>query len=416
MKSAALAAYGVLGLPLAMAMLPIYVLVPNFYAADLGLGLALTGTVLFLARLLDTIQDPWLGRLIDRRTPRGWTLLLATAAIALSLAMAALLIPPGRLGRPGLAIWLGALLALTYTLHSLINITYLAWGARLSDQPNTRTRVAAWREGAGLFGVVLASVLPSILATQFGMAAALATFAITFAVLLCIGTAVLLLAAPRPHRIVRTAAGNWRLPLRNMAFRRLAGVYFINAVAVAIPATLALFFIADRLQLAELTGLFLALYFVSGALGLPFWTRLADRLGKRRSWRIGMLTGCAAFVWAVLLEPGSAWAYAGVCMMSGLALGADLALPPALLADIIPAEERDSTAAYFGLWSFLAKLALAIAGLALPLLALSDYQPGTPAGWNLALVYAGLPCLLKLVAARLLTSLPCGESKPCKRP
>ena len=58
MKQSALAAYGALGLPLAMAMLPIYVLVPNFYAADLGLGLALTGSVLFLARLLDTVQDP----------------------------------------------------------------------------------------------------------------------------------------------------------------------------------------------------------------------------------------------------------------------------------------------------------------------------------------------------------------------
>ena len=61
MKAPALAAYALLGLPLAMAMLPIYVLVPNFYAADLGLGLTLTGTVLFLARLLDTVQDPWLG-------------------------------------------------------------------------------------------------------------------------------------------------------------------------------------------------------------------------------------------------------------------------------------------------------------------------------------------------------------------
>jgi len=392
-----------------MAMLPIYVLVPNFYAADLGLGLTLTGTVLFLARLLDTVQDPWLGRLIDRRSTRGWSLLLAGSAVLLSAAMAALLIPPDGLGGFVLAGWLGALLALTYSLHSLINITYLAWGARLSDQPEIRTRVAAWREGAGLIGVVLASVLPTALATPYGMSTALGVFALTFAVLLCIGGAMLLHAAPRPQRVTRSEAHSWRLPLRNEAFRRLAGIYFINAVAVAIPATLALFFIADRLQLAKLTGLFLALYFVSGALGLPFWTRLADRLGKRRSWRLGMLTGCAAFIWAVLLEPGSAWAYAGVCLLSGLALGADLALPPALLADIIPAEQRDSTAAYFGLWSFLAKLALALAGLALPLLAWVGYQPGSPAAWNLALVYAGLPCLLKLVAARLLTPLPCGE-------
>ncbi|MCW3147847.1 MFS transporter [Stutzerimonas stutzeri] len=412
MNNSALAAYGVLGLPLAMAMLPIYVLVPSFYAADLGLGLTLTGSVLFLARLLDTVQDPWLGRLIDRRSPRGWSILLGGTAVLLSLAMAALLIPPKSLGAFALAAWLGGLLALTYTLHSLINITYLAWGARLSDQPNTRTRVAAWREGAGLFGVILASVLPSAMANRYGMATGLAAFAATFAVLLCAGTAALLFAAPRPHRAARIDTGSWRQPLRNPAFRRLASVYFINAVAVAIPATLALFFIADRLQLAPLTGLFLALYFASGALGLPLWTRLADRLGKRRSWRIGMLTACAAFIWAVLLEPGSAWAYGAVCILSGLALGADLALPPALLADIIPVDERQSTAAYFGLWSFLGKLALALAGLALPLLAWASYQPGTPAGWNLALVYAGLPCLLKLLAARLLSSLPCGEPQP----
>ena len=411
MKRSALAAYGVLGLPLAMAMLPIYVLVPNFYAADLGLGLALTGSVLFLARLLDTLQDPWLGRLIDRHSPRGWTLLLAGAAVLLSLAMAALLVPPA-LDDLALAAWLGASLALAYTLHSLVNITYLAWGARLSDQLNVRTRVAAWREGAGLLGVVLASVLPAALATRHGMATALAVFAATFAVALGVATVVLLRAAPHPQRSARPAPGNWRLPLGNRAFRRLAAVFFVNAVAVAIPATLALFFIADRLQLAQLTGMFLALYFLSGAAGLPLWTHLADRLGKRRSWRIGMLAACAAFVWALLLEPGSAWAYAAVCVLSGLALGADLALPPALLADVIPAAERDATAGYFGLWSLLAKLALAIAGLALPLLALTDYQPGTPAGWYLALIYAGLPCLLKLLAARLLGSMPDGEPTP----
>lgn len=408
MKQSALAAYGALGLPLAMAMLPIYVLVPNFYAADLGLGLALTGSVLFLARLLDTVQDPWLGRLIDRRSPRGWTRLLASSALLLSLAMAALLVPPA-LDSLALAVWLGTSLALAYTLHSLLNITYLAWGARLSDQLDVRTRVAAWREGAGLFGVVLASVLPSALATRYGMAAALSVFAAAFAVLLCAAMVILLCAAPQPRRSAQRVPASWRQPLRNGAFRRLAGIFFINAVAVAIPATLALFFIADRLQLAQLTGLFLALYFLSGAAGLPLWTRLADRLGKRRSWRIGMLSACAAFVWALLLDPGSAWAYAAVCVLSGLALGADLALPPALLADVIPAAERDATAGYFGLWSLLAKLALAIAGLALPLLALTGYQPGTPAGWNLALIYAGLPCLLKLLAARLLTSMPSGE-------
>lgn len=408
MKAGALAAYGVLGLPLAMAMLPVYVLVPNFYATDIGLGLSLTGTVLFGARLVDTFQDPWLGRVIDRLRHRGWPNLLGWGALGLGIALSGLLIPPDW-SVPGLAAWLGIFLVLTYTLHSLVNITYLAWGARLSDEPDTRTRVAAWREGAGLIGVVLASVLPTVLAPYWGNSGALQGLAIVFVMLLFTGSWILLCHAPVPQIWPDTQLMAWRAPLRNTRFLGLAVVFFINAVAVAIPATLALFFIADRLDLIAQAGLFLALYFVSGAVGLPGWTYLAQRQGKARAWRIGMFTACAAFVWAVFLGPGDGWSYAGVCLLSGLALGADLALPPALLADVIPPADRGITAAYFGFWSFLAKLALAFAGLALPLLAWLDYVPGQAAAWNLALVYAGLPCVLKLLAATVLSFFPLGD-------
>lgn len=411
MKTQALAAYAAPGLPLAMAMLPIYVLVPNFYAVEAGLGLGVTGAVLFAARLVDTVQDPWLGRLIDSASADGWRRLTWAGSVLLALAMAALLIPPSSTSTGLLAAWLAVALIATYTLHSLVNITYLAWGARLSDQPTMRTRVAAWREGAGLLGVVLASLLPTLLAARMGMSAALALFAVLFALLLGAAVFLLLHRADPPLRVPARERQDWRQPLRNRLFRRLATAFFINAVAVAIPATLALFFIADRLALADQAGLFLALYFVSGALGLPLWTHLANRIGKARAWRLGMFSACAAFVWAATLDSGATWAYAGVCLASGLALGADLALPPALLADVIPPEERGATAAYFGMWSLLAKLALALAGLSLPLLALLGYQPGQPAGLELALVYAGLPCLLKLAAAALLRSPTEGETR-----
>ena len=105
-----------------------------------------------------------------------------------------------------------------------------------------------------------------------------------------------------------------------------------------------------------------------------------------------------AFAAAALLGPGDLLAYFVVCTLAGLALGADLALPPVLLAGLIPAEH--SAAAYYGIWTFLGKLALAISGLALPLLALGGYTPGVAGagGLTLALVYAGLPCLIKLLA------------------
>ncbi|MDQ5888871.1 MAG: glycoside/pentoside/hexuronide:cation symporter, family, partial [Pseudomonadota bacterium] len=105
-----------------------------------------------------------------------------------------------------------------------------------------------------------------------------------------------------------------------------------------------------------------------------------------------------------LLGAGDGWQYACVCLLSGLALGADLALPPALLADVIPPQQRGATGSYFGYWSLLAKLSLALAaGLALPLLALLDYQPGGSSGLAaLSWVYALLPCGLKCLAAALL--------------
>jgi Na+/melibiose symporter-like transporter len=101
-------------------------------------------------------------------------------------------------------------------------------------------------------------------------------------------------------------------------------------------------------------------------------------------------------------------AFAVVCVASGLALGADLALPGALLAGVIQRAGHSGHAegAYFGWWNFATKLNLALAaGLALPLLAAFGYAPGArDAGalQALALAYGLLPCALKLLAAALL--------------
>jgi Na+/melibiose symporter-like transporter len=91
-----------------------------------------------------------------------------------------------------------------------------------------------------------------------------------------------------------------------------------------------------------------------------------------------------------------------------VALGADLALPPALLARVIGASQHSGKheGAYFGLWNFANKMNLALAaGLALPVLEALGYSPGArdPQALDaLAFAYAVLPCLLKLLAAALL--------------
>ena len=84
--------------------------------------------------------------------------------------------------------------------------------------------------------------------------------------------------------------------------------------------------------------------------------------------------------YGVWRRAGGVFAFAAVCVLSGLAFGADLALPASMLADVTDHDEQTGTVrpggAYFGLWHLLEKLALAIvAGIALPLLDVLGYQP-----------------------------------------
>ena len=74
--------YGLLGLPLAFVALPLYVVLPNYYAREFGVPLAALGAVLLLARLFDAVIDPWIGRLNDRLFARSATSVLVLGALA----------------------------------------------------------------------------------------------------------------------------------------------------------------------------------------------------------------------------------------------------------------------------------------------------------------------------------------------
>ena len=58
-----LGGYAVFAAVLAAAGLPIYIHAPKFYVDEYGVSLAALGSVLFLLRLIDVVQDPLLGKL-----------------------------------------------------------------------------------------------------------------------------------------------------------------------------------------------------------------------------------------------------------------------------------------------------------------------------------------------------------------
>lgn len=404
--------YGALGLPLAFVALPLYVLLPDHYSRSLGVPLASLGLLLLAARALDALADPFLGSLVDRRMNGRLgplALLAAGAALLLALCFQGLFFPPVQGTGPLLA-WCGLMLAGCYLGYSLLTVLHQSWGARLGGLAPERARIVAWREGLALAGVITASVLPST--------AGLQATAVVLAITLALGL-LGLARAPRPEmRPASTGPASSPLaPLRHGAFRRLLVIYLLNGVASALPATLVLFFIRDRLQAERFESLFLGLYFLAAALSLPLWVRAVARFGLARCWLAGMGLAILSFVWAASLGSGAVLAFALICLGSGVALGADLCVPPALLAGWLRrqgeregSEDPTATAgASFGWWAFATKLNLALAaGIGLPLLQALGYQPGAPDPQGLqalALLYGGLPCLLKALAALALWRL-----------
>jgi Na+/melibiose symporter-like transporter len=391
--------YGLLGLPLAFVALPLYVLLPNHYAREFGVPLATLGAVLLGARLFDALIDPLIGRATDRlfaRSPNSVLIAAACAACVLAAGFAALFFPPVR-GTTQLVAWAAVALAITYAAYSALSVAHQSWGAMLGGDETQRSRIVAWREGLGLGGVLLASVLP----TTLGLPATAAVFAFTL-----LAGWLAWMRAVRPAAAPQHAAVDLWLPFRRPGFRRLLAVFVLNGIASAVPATLVLFFVQDRLQApARIEPVFLGSYFLCAALSVPLWLRAVARFGLARAWLAGMLLAVAVFVWASQLGTGDVAAFIAVCALSGVALGTDLALPGALLAGVIAdaGDRGRAEGAYFGWWNFATKLNLALAaGVALPLLGLFGYAPGARDADALAaltVAYCVLPCLLKLAAA-----------------
>jgi GPH family glycoside/pentoside/hexuronide:cation symporter len=419
-----LLAYALPALPLAVLTLPLYIVVPTYYAATLGVPLAAVGQALLLVRIVDALTDPVVGVLADRTRPRfGRRRTWFLAAVPVTVAAVWLLfVPPAGAGA-GWLFGFGVLLSLG-TTASLI--PYWAWGAELATDYAGRNRVAAARETVVVLGTLVATATPAVASAMSGDdggGTALLLLAAFVALLLPLTAAAAVALVPEPVEYSRS-----RLDLRsglaglarNRPFLRLLAAFVLNGFANGLPATLFLFFVNERLQAPDQAGILLFAYFLCGVAGVPLWLAVARWIGKHRTWCIAMTFNAAVFAVVPLLGPGDAGIFLGVCILTGIALGADLVLPSSIQADVIDVDTAESgeqrTGTYVAAWGLGTKLALALAvGIAFPVLDWAGFSADgglqTDFGLTtLALLYAGVPVLMKLAAIALMWRFPVDEA------
>jgi GPH family glycoside/pentoside/hexuronide:cation symporter len=415
-------AYAVPAFVVALPTIPVYIHLPSLYGLQLGVGLATTGYILLIARLFDTITDPLVGFLCDRLSFWGlrrkpW---IALGAPIAGYGLYKILNPTEGITGSYLLVWSLVL----YGGWTMIAVPYFAWGAELSSDYHERTRITAWRESFGLMGIIGAGVLGAV-TISLGWLEGESIGAIAWAAI-ALGIIVIpLLLTAVPERIEKTnrdcAGGNPQFFKnlqdlgQNKPFLRLLMAWFLNGVANGIPAALFFIYLEHGLRADEdVRPLFVLLYFCAAIISIPLWFRFSKVLGKHRAWCWGMIAASLAFICVPWIEPGGYVIFGVVCVVTGMAFGADLMLPPALQADVTDYARlrtgHPQTGLQFALWGMSTKLALAVAvGLALPGIETAGFDPNVPSDGGrqaLVMIYALIPVVIKVLAILMVWQFP----------
>ncbi len=399
--------YSLLALPLAFASLPLYIHAPDFYTRDLGMNLGLVGVILLAIRLFDAIQDPVIGYISDKQAKRRFSIIASGAGMLVSGMAAVFYGPQFSISTP---LWFALSMVLATTGFSIVTINLNMIGGFWRDEPEQRTRISGWREAFALVGLLIASVLPATLQSFMSVEESFHIVFWVFFIVMIIGFilfARFINKIPSTHKIKKskTQKGLSFLPIFLGPNRNFFIVCFLTHLAAAIPAVMVLFFIRDYLNAEKFAGLFLFLYFISGALLMIVWVKISHKIGKERAWLMSMLLAVVTFIGAFFLQPGDIIAYGVICALSGMALGADLALPPSILADRVTQQKSETEATqHYALIAFIPKVAIAVSSgvsfLILDHLGFMVGKQNSPEVMRGVLIlYALVPCLIKLIAA-----------------
>ena len=422
MQSRILTAYTGPAFAAALPTIPVYIYLPTLYGVHLDLGLTITGIVLLISRLIDTLTDPLIGLLSDKFAFRNnyrkpW---IAAGALIAGIGIHQLLSPDLDAGVGYLLVWSITL----YVGWTMFAVPYLAWGAELSSDYHERTRITSYREGTSILGILAAGAL--IAGATFmgwsepksiGLLAWITIFAgassLPFLLFLVPDSELTRVKVSNPTKT--PFLSSVKSLIKNKLFMRLLSAWLLNGIANGIPAVLFFLYLDNILGTTETQrAIYVVLYFGCTVLAMPIWLHLSKLIGKHKIWCWAMIIASVSFVTVIFLPEGSFICFGLVCVITGMCLAADLSLPPAMQADVVDYDalkfKKRRTGLLFALWGMSTKLALAISiGFAFPALDLLGFDPkeSDPEGKIfLVVIYAIVPVVLKLVTICIIWKFP----------
>lgn len=417
--------FAALGMPLAAVEVPLGIYLPPLYASALGFDLVTVGLVFLVARLWDAAIDPGIGILSDRTRSRfgrrrPW---IAVGGAIVLLGAILVFLPPAGAGAGVLLLGLCTL----YLGCSMIATPYAAWAGELAGQYHERTRILTYGQVMTSLGLLLALVLPRLLADRLAGVPRLelAGMGAMAAVLLVPALLTGLTALPEPPPTPRPAEPEslvraLRLASADRLLLRVLAASFAARLGQGLRTAVFVFFVAHFMgRPGWAHGLFL-LQYLFGIVACPLWLVIGRRLGKSRAAVVGELAQTGINLALLLLEPAGTALLVALTVAQGLTQGSGTLMCRAIVADVADHHRlvtgHDRIGLFYAVLSLTDKAALALAvGAALPLLALCGFDPRAPNDpvvlGHLRDVFALGPALGHLLSAAIIRGFALSEHR-----
>ena len=393
------------------------IMLPAFFAEVHGFEISVIGIFIFLSKLIDITTDPLVGWLNDKNF-FSRKVYLILGGILSGVALTQLFLKEDIDQEILLLIWLSIL----YLGWTLFQIPYLSIGYDLEKNYFLRTKLSATREFFILFGLFCSLGIPMFFSiSNEKLLENIVLISLLFGFL---GLVLFCSLIPENRKINKKKIKFKKIIQnlkKNIHFSRIFFVLVVNNIANVFPMVLFAFFITYVLggdDSNRQTTLFF--YFLFAIIGVPFWTIISKKYGKKEVWCLSLFLSAFFFLLIFFLENGDFLFFIIISCITGFCLGADLIIPPSIQADITDLHRgtfgEDISGVFFSIITFLNKFAFAVVSIfVFGIMGVLDFQTEGEINANVKLFiiisYALAPILLKILAAYLLMNFKLKENE-----
>ena len=315
---------------------------PRYFAAELGLSLALVGTVFALVRFIDIPIDTAMGLAMDRTKTRfgRYRVWMALGAPVLMLGFYMLLMTGAGDGPLYLGLWL----LVMYLGYSGVLLSHLAWAGRLAPTYKERSRIFGAITGLGVIGAIAVLLIP-ILMSQQGYTDAQGVQAMIWFIIASAAVTCMLVVFTSPERITQDRPAQFTLKdyaqllTRGNVIRLLAADLMVT-LGPGWMAALYLFYFKDSRGFDTASAnLLLLIYVAAGFAGAPFAAWLANKISKHIAFLVTTTVYSLGLMCLPFLPKGDFPIFAVLMFLVGAMAAGFTVMMRAIAADIADEDE-----------------------------------------------------------------------------